>query len=67
MEQKLRNLYNAMLKIETKGMSTVQMAECIRYTERLIAEANAEEQKKLQAKSKVTAENAVEKYEEIVE
>lgn len=45
MEQKLRALYNAMLKIETKGASTLQMAECIRYTEQLIAEANAEEQK----------------------
>lgn len=62
MEQKLRNLYNAMLKVETKGISTVQMAECIRYTEQLIAEANAEEQR-IQ-KTKAVAENAVEKYEE---
>lgn len=46
MEQKLRNLYNAMATIETKGRSTVQMAECLRYTEQLIAEANAEEMKK---------------------
>lgn len=62
MEQKLRNLYNAMLKVETKGISTVQMAECIRYTEQLIAEANAEEQQKLQEKT-----NAVEKCEGVVE
>lgn len=40
MEQKLRNLYNAMLKIETKGTSTVQMAECLRYTELMIQEAH---------------------------
>lgn len=53
MEQKLRALYNAMLKIETKGASTLQMAECIRYTEQLIAEANAEEQK---ANNEETAE-----------
>lgn len=46
MEQKLRNLYNAMLTIETKGSSTIQMAECLRYTEQLIAEANAEEMRR---------------------
>lgn len=46
MEQKLKNLYNAMLTIETKGRSTVQMAECLRYTEQLIAEANAEEMRR---------------------
>lgn len=62
MEQKLRNLYNAMLRVETKGMSTVQMAECIRYTEQLIAEANAEEQQKLQENT-----NTVEKCEGVVE
>lgn len=62
MEQKLRNLYNAMLKVETKGISTVQMAECIRYTEQLIAEANAEEQQKLQENT-----NTVEKCEGVVE
>lgn len=50
MEQKLRNLYNAMATIETKGRSTVQMAECLRYTEQLIAEANAEEMRKCESK-----------------
>lgn len=50
MEQKLRNLYNAMLTIETKGRSTIQMAECLRYTEQLITEANAEEVRRQEAK-----------------
>lgn len=50
MEQKLRNLYNAMLTIETKGRSTIQMAECLRYTEQLIAEAKAEEVRRQEPK-----------------
>lgn len=40
-----------MLNIETKGRSTVQMAECLRYTEQLIAEANAEEMRRQEPKA----------------
>lgn len=36
-------------------MSTVQMSECLRYTEQLIAEANAEEQRKNKPESLVEA------------
>lgn len=39
MVEKLTNLYNALLAIETKGANTLTMANCLRYTEQLIAEA----------------------------
>ena len=39
MEQKIKTLYEALLTIETKGANTLTMANCIRYTEQLMAEA----------------------------
>ena len=39
MEENLRRLYNTMILIETKGESTKTMADCLRFTEQLIAEA----------------------------
>lgn len=38
MEQKLKTLLDGLLTIETKGNSTLTMANCIRYVERLMAE-----------------------------
>lgn len=42
MEQKLKTLYDALLTIETKGASTLTMANCINYLNNLISEARAE-------------------------
>ena len=66
MEQKLRNLYNALLNIETKGSSTIQMAECLRYTEQLMAEEAAKEAQAAEARriKKVESVPAVENYPE---
>lgn len=69
MEKKLKDLYNALLRIETKGHNTLQMAECLRYTERLVAEASVLDQKLVKTadpemKQKVSAEPAVGKYAE---
>ena len=52
MEQKLRSLYSALLNIETKGNSTVQMAECLRYCEQLIVEESTNKEKNLPAVEK---------------
>jgi hypothetical protein len=46
MPEKLRKLYNTLALIETKGDSTKLMAQCMLYTEQLIAEAAAEEAKR---------------------
>lgn len=46
MPEKLRKLYNTLALIETKGDSTKLMAQCMIYTEQLIAEAAAEEAKR---------------------
>lgn len=45
MEDKLRKLYNTLLIIETKGESTLAMADCLRYVNNLIVEANVEANK----------------------
>lgn len=39
MQEKLRVLYNTLMQIETKGLNTIMLADCLRYTEKLIAEA----------------------------
>lgn len=44
MQEKLRKLYNAMMQIETRGANTIMLADCLRFTEQLIAEAAAAEQ-----------------------
>lgn len=36
MEEKLRNLYNTLALIETRGAATITMADCLRYLEQLI-------------------------------
>lgn len=41
MEQKLKVLLDGLMSIETKGNNTLTMANCIRYTEQLMAEARA--------------------------
>lgn len=45
MPEKLRKLYNTLALIETKGDNTKLMANCLLYTEQLIAEAAAEQGK----------------------
>lgn len=45
MQEKLRKLYNALMTIETRGSNTIVLADCLRYTEQLIAEAAAAEQR----------------------
>lgn len=42
MEQKLKTLYDALLTIETKGTSTLTMANCINYLNNLMNETRAE-------------------------
>ena len=42
MVERLTKLYNTLLVIETKGENTKIMADCLRYTERMIADAKAE-------------------------
>lgn len=44
MQEKLRKLYNTMMQIETRGANTMMLADCLRFTEQLIAEAAAAEQ-----------------------
>lgn len=38
MEDKLRKLYNTMALIETKGINTKMMSDCLRFVEQLIEE-----------------------------
>ena len=38
MVEDLKKLYNTLLMIETKGNNTKIMAECLRFTEKLIEE-----------------------------
>lgn len=40
MVEKLIKLHNTLVLIETKGENTKIMADCLRFTEQLIAEAN---------------------------
>lgn len=64
MEQKLRLLYNTLLTIETKGKNTITMADCLKYTEQLIAEENA----RVSREAQMRAEPPVERVEaEVVE
>lgn len=42
MREELTKLYNTMLTIETKGIHTKTMADCLRFTEQLIAQAPEE-------------------------
>lgn len=43
MLQKLQLLYNTLLTIETKGLNTITMADCLRYIEKLIQQENNNE------------------------
>lgn len=43
MQEKLRKLYATMMQIETRGANTMMLADCLRFTEQLIAEAAAAE------------------------
>ena len=53
MSEKLQMLYNTLKVVETKGESTKVMADCMRYVEQLIVEANnAEAEAKSNAKKK---------------
>lgn len=45
MIEKLTRLYNTLLMIETKGESTKTMADCLRFTERMIQEEKSKEVK----------------------
>lgn len=42
MLEELNKLYNTLLLIETKGDNTKIMADCLRYTEQMIAQARKE-------------------------
>lgn len=44
MKQKLVNVHNALLEVETKGKSTVIMAQCIGVLEQMIREYDAKTQ-----------------------
>ena len=48
MEKNLTALYNTMSQVETKGVSTKIMAQCLQFLEQMIAEeqkkANADEE-----------------------
>ena len=43
MEEKLRNLYNTLVLIETRGAATITMADCLRYLEQLIADEQSKQ------------------------
>lgn len=43
MREELTKLYNTLLTIETKGAHTKTMADCLRFTEQLIAQAEVTE------------------------
>ena len=45
MVENLQKLYNTMVLIETKGDSTKTMADCLRFMEKMIVEAEQIEQK----------------------
>ena len=53
MEEKLRNLYNTLVLIETRGAATITMADCLRYLEQLIKD---EQNKQPSLKSEGTTE-----------
>lgn len=42
MKQKLTQLYNSLGLVETKGGSTLIMADCMRFVEQLIVESETE-------------------------
>lgn len=42
MVEKLTKLYNTLMIIETKGENTKTMADCLRYIERMVADAKTE-------------------------
>lgn len=44
MVENLQKLYNTMILIETKGDSTKTMADCLRFVEKMIVEAEQIEQ-----------------------
>ena len=44
MTEKLTKLYNTLLLVETKGESTKILADCLRYTERMIQDEKSKEQ-----------------------
>ena len=50
MSDKLVRLYNTLKTVETKGNSTIVMADCIRYVEQLISEAQNSEAETLKKK-----------------
>ena len=50
MSDKLVRLYNTLKTVETKGNSTIVMADCIRYVEQLIAEAQNSESEAIKKK-----------------
>lgn len=45
MVENLQKLYNTMILVETKGNSTKTMADCLRFIEKMIVEAEQIEQK----------------------
>lgn len=44
MIEELRKLYNTMASIETKGINSIRMADCLRFTEDLIKKEMQKEQ-----------------------
>lgn len=56
MPEKLKALYNTMSTIETKGQSTITMAECLKYVENLYKEEVAKAQAKATSPATVEEE-----------
>lgn len=44
MVNELTKLHNTLLQVETKGSSTIVLADCLRYLEKLIADERSKEQ-----------------------
>lgn len=45
MKENLQKLYNTLILIETKGESTKIMADCLRFTEKMIQQAETDKKK----------------------
>lgn len=53
MEKKLRDLYATLLRVETKGESTMVMADCVKFLGQCIPEVAALEKENLDMKKEI--------------
>lgn len=56
MIEELRKLYNTMASIETKGINSIRMADCLRFTEDLIKKEMQKEQAAVTGETPQTAD-----------